>query len=509
MAQTTTVILTGPDNVEVTLSGVGSVELRGENSHPQEFFLESQIDLQEKSVTPATTLIEVTPDPGYDGLSKVNVNAMPNGTAGIPIATKGTPENGSIEIVPSVTNIAGYVPSETKTGTPVTVSASELVGGTQYITTTSPYDVTTKRYAQISDVDLISSNIKSGVNILGIEGTFVGIDTSDATAKPNTILYPYTAYSRGNKITGNIVTKNATNYYPSRIDQTIDAGYYLGGIQTIKAVTTNNITTNNIRKDITVQVGDVDRPGYIISVTGTLAPSPDWTVDGEVSNWDYAYFNMNFPWTVVLPTLTYETFDDFSFCVIGRCINNPLNVVIAQNIGVGNYVVVFIDLINENAVPIYATQGGIVFIPDSQISYSFVQGWNTVVLQMPQGGDKIEMEVPNVDNNLILSGTSVAFGNYIVTPTNILTITSLGIFNVENYKTVIVQDINLIPENIKKGVTIFGVTGTYEPQPQPPTGENVTVEGNDLVFDGNTSVTNNVLILDSDATVEGNTLIFE
>lgn len=50
--------------------------------------------------------------------------------------------------------------------------------------------------------------IKAGESLLGVDGTFTGIDTTDATAEPDDILSGKTAYSGGEKITGTIPTYN-------------------------------------------------------------------------------------------------------------------------------------------------------------------------------------------------------------------------------------------------------------------------------------------------------------
>ena len=99
-----------------------------------------------KTYTPTTSQQTdvITYDNGYDGLEEVDitVNAVAAGTAGTPTATKGAVANHSVSVTPSVTNTTGYITGGTKTGTAVTVSASELVSGSETKTANGTYDVT-------------------------------------------------------------------------------------------------------------------------------------------------------------------------------------------------------------------------------------------------------------------------------------------------------------------------------------------------------------------------------
>lgn len=81
-------------------------------------------------------------DSGNWDVTELETLVIPAGTAGMPTATKGTVSNHAVSVTPSVTNSAGYISGGTKTGTAVTVSASELVSGTLTADDSGDWDVT-------------------------------------------------------------------------------------------------------------------------------------------------------------------------------------------------------------------------------------------------------------------------------------------------------------------------------------------------------------------------------
>lgn len=103
--------------------------------------------------------------------------SVPAGTAGTPTATKGTVEQHSVEITPSVTNTAGYISGGTKTGTPVTVTASELVSGSTTLTSNNTYDVT--NYASV----VVNVSGSGGVGTLLKTYSMGTISTSSTSAQ--------------------------------------------------------------------------------------------------------------------------------------------------------------------------------------------------------------------------------------------------------------------------------------------------------------------------------------
>jgi hypothetical protein len=95
------------------------------------------------------------------------------------------------------------------------------------------YDTTS--VLQITDSDLVSSNIKAGVNIFGVAGKSSVVDTADGDATSGSILQAYAGYANGVKYNGNVYRHGFTALgnpvkiiTPSTTTQAITQGYYGG-----------------------------------------------------------------------------------------------------------------------------------------------------------------------------------------------------------------------------------------------------------------------------------------
>lgn len=157
------VILNGTTLIDVTQKTVeankllnGYTALKNDGTDITGEYVPPTAVLQTKSETYTPTTSQqtdsITPDVGYDGLDQVDItiNAVATGTAGTPSATKGTVSNHAVSVTPSVTNTTGYITGSTKTGTAVSVSASELVSGTLSITSSGTKDVTNYASASVA-----------------------------------------------------------------------------------------------------------------------------------------------------------------------------------------------------------------------------------------------------------------------------------------------------------------------------------------------------------------------
>ena len=199
------------------------------------------INLQDKTVNPSTSQQSLSADTGYDGLGVVTINAMPSGTAGTPVATKGTVSNNSISVTPSVTNTTGYITGGTKTGTAVTVSASELVSGTKTISSNGTnIDVT--NYASV-DVSVSGGGGSATIESLSVTPTETAQTFNSSSVdgyKPVTVGAISSTY-----VGSGITQRDSDDLTVSGATVTVPAGYYAQQETKTIDLTTVTVTPTN------------------------------------------------------------------------------------------------------------------------------------------------------------------------------------------------------------------------------------------------------------------------
>lgn len=125
------------------------------------------VNNQSKTVDPTTTKATIKPDTGYTGLDKVTVNAV---TSAIDsnIAADNIKDGVSIlGVLGTVVELNG----ETATVAPSTSEQTITPTGENKNALTS---VTVEAVTAAIDANIIAGNIKAGVTILGVEGTYTG-----------------------------------------------------------------------------------------------------------------------------------------------------------------------------------------------------------------------------------------------------------------------------------------------------------------------------------------------
>ena len=215
----------------------------------------SGASLQSKTVSPSESAQTVKADNGYDGLSQVTVNAVSKTYVGSGVTKK---------------SAATYTPGTSDQS----IASGQYLNGTQTIK---------------GDSNLTAGNIRSGVKIFNVTGSYAGssssggVDTSDATATAANILSGKTAYVNGSKLTGTMTNNGAVSKtMTANGSYTIPAGYHNGsGKVTVNVSSSSGSSNNNIE-------------AYAITNTN---PSVSFKrTDGAIKIWGYGTMTSSSGW---------------------------------------------------------------------------------------------------------------------------------------------------------------------------------------------------------------------
>ena len=198
------------------------------------------IHFQSKEISPSETATDVFPDAGYNGLSKVTVKGI------------------------SQTYVGSKVPRVVaKTITPGTADKTAIDSGSYANGTITV----------LGDADLESENIKTGVNIFGIDGNYSGegFTLQEKSVNPTEQTQNVIADSTYNGLSKVIVNPISTTYVGSGVTR-VNANVITPGTSE-KTAAAANVYTNGIIKvagDTDLTAGNIKSGVNIFGVDGSF-----------------------------------------------------------------------------------------------------------------------------------------------------------------------------------------------------------------------------------------------
>lgn len=140
------------------------------------------------------------------------------------------------------------------------------------------------------NTNLTPENLKKGVTVLGIDGNYIGTDTSDATATNEDVLEGKTAYAQGQKLTGTLRVEDVDSVldmFPSietGISEEIDINDAVENSFNDLSVFGNSRQESTTGRNLLYEIRD----GYLTTVENQEATT---TEESQFGNWQIKFKN--------------------------------------------------------------------------------------------------------------------------------------------------------------------------------------------------------------------------
>ena len=427
-----------------------------------------EFNTQTKTVTPTESTQTVSPDNGYDGLSTVTVNPISSTYVGSAVPTKGattiTPNFNSQTAISSGTYATGdvivsAVPTETKS---ITANGTYTPSNGKYFSSVSVSVVGDTFDTQEKSVTPTESE-----QVIGPDAGYDGLSSVTVGAISSTY------------VGSGVTRKSAATITPSESVQTIAANQYLTGVQTISAIPSDYVGSDVTRKSAATitptESEQVISSGQYLEGTQTISAIPSNYVGSGVTTKGT---------TTIMPSTSEQTAVSAGTYVTGdvkvaAMTNGELNAPTVNASGLVMASVATSGYLSDTATKTLQlnTKGATTITPSTSAQTAIASGTyatgDITVSAMPTGA----LSTPTINESTGLVTAGVSSSGYLDTSkisTSQLTTKTAETFtptttnqtiNAGQYLTgvqTIQGDVNLIPENIASGVSIFGVTGTHQ-----------------------------------------------
>ena len=228
-------------------------------------------------------------------------NSVQSVQPGTPVATVGAVTNHAVTVTPSVTNVSGYIQGGTRTGTAVTVSASQLVSGTKNITANgNNIDVTNYEKVNVAvpgggggTYETVSTSVTPSESTQSVTLTassgYDAISTASVTVTAITSTYVGSGVTRRSSlsVSGATVTAQA-GYYSSTVSTSVASGTAGTPTATKGTVTSNSVAVTPKVTNTTGYIAGGTKTGTAVTVSASELVSGNLTltaVSGDCTNY--------------------------------------------------------------------------------------------------------------------------------------------------------------------------------------------------------------------------------